>query len=68
MDEKKTHGTSNYGSLADPALDELISKALVTVPGIGHDGCAMGKAAAAYWFEGRIPSPEELSPSVTGIA
>jgi poly(3-hydroxybutyrate) depolymerase len=34
---------------------------LVTVPGIGHDGCAMGKAAAAMWFEGRIPPARELS-------
>ena len=25
---------------------------LVTVPGVGHDGCAMGKAAAALWFNG----------------
>jgi peptide/nickel transport system substrate-binding protein len=31
LDEKKTHGTSNYGGLADPAFDELISKALVTM-------------------------------------
>jgi poly(3-hydroxybutyrate) depolymerase len=34
---------------------------LVTVPGIGHDGCAMGKAAAAFWFEGRIPAAGELA-------
>jgi len=34
---------------------------LITVPGIGHDGAAMSRAAAAYWFEGgRIPSVEEL--------
>jgi poly(3-hydroxybutyrate) depolymerase len=36
---------------------------LVTIPGVGHDGCAMGKAAAAIWFEGRIPPAKEL---VTG--
>jgi poly(3-hydroxybutyrate) depolymerase len=41
---------------------------LVPVPGIGHDGCAMGKAAAAYWFEGRIPPPGELAPSAAGVA
>jgi poly(3-hydroxybutyrate) depolymerase len=33
---------------------------LVTIPGVGHDGCAMGKAAAAIWFEGRVPPAEEL--------
>jgi peptide/nickel transport system substrate-binding protein len=31
LDDKKTRGTSNYGSLADPALDELTAKALVTM-------------------------------------
>jgi peptide/nickel transport system substrate-binding protein len=31
MDEKKTRGTSNYGGLADPAFDELVAKALVTM-------------------------------------
>ena len=30
-DDKKTRGTSNYGGLADPALDELIGKALSTM-------------------------------------
>jgi pimeloyl-ACP methyl ester carboxylesterase len=41
---------------------------LVPVGGIGHDGCAMGKAVAAWWFEGRIPAAEELAPSATGVA
>jgi len=31
LDDKKTRGTSNYGGLADPALDELVGKALVTM-------------------------------------
>lgn len=31
LDDKQTRGTSNYGGLADPALDELIAKALVTM-------------------------------------
>jgi peptide/nickel transport system substrate-binding protein len=30
-DDKKTRGTSNYGGLADPALDELIGRALSTM-------------------------------------
>lgn len=33
---------------------------LLTVDGIGHDGAAMSRAAAAFWFEGRIPAVEEL--------
>ncbi|MDQ8730102.1 alpha/beta hydrolase [Bradyrhizobium sp. LHD-71] len=41
---------------------------LITVPGVGHDGAAMSRAAAAYWFEGRIPSSEELKPHETAVA
>lgn len=41
---------------------------LVPVAGIGHDGCAMGKAAAAMWFEGRIPSAQELAPATNQVA
>jgi pimeloyl-ACP methyl ester carboxylesterase len=41
---------------------------LVTVPGIGHDGAAMSRAAAAYWFEGRIPTIEELKPTAATVA
>ena len=41
---------------------------LVTIPGVGHDGCAMGKAAAAIWFEGRVPDIGELSASATSVA
>lgn len=34
---------------------------LITVGGVGHDGAAMSRAAAAWWFEGgRIPPIEEL--------
>ena len=40
-DDKKTRGTSNYGGLADPALDELIGKALV------HDGRRQARGTAA---------------------
>lgn len=41
---------------------------LITVPGIGHDGAAMSRAAAAYWFEGCIPSVEELRPQAVAVA
>lgn len=41
---------------------------LVTVPGVGHDGCAMGKAAAAMWFEGRVPGAAELGATAAPVA
>lgn len=41
---------------------------LVIVPGVGHDGCAIGKAAAALWFTGRLPEPGELHPAAAPIA
>lgn len=46
----------------------LCNWSLITVPGIGHDGAAMSRAAAAYWFEGRIPSVEELQPQAEAVA
>ena len=41
---------------------------LVTIPGVGHDGCAMGKAAAAIWFEGRVPGAGELAAATSPVA
>lgn len=29
---------------------------LVVVPGVGHEGMVMSGAAAAFWFDGRVPS------------
>jgi len=40
---------------------------LVTVPGVGHDGAAMSRAAAAWWFEGRIPTIAELQPQAAPV-
>lgn len=39
---------------------------LIRVEGIGHDGAAMSRAAAAFWFEGRVPSAEELASAEAG--
>lgn len=33
---------------------------MTEVPDVAHDGCAMSQAAAGMWFDGRLPSPEEL--------
>ena len=41
---------------------------LVPVAGVGHDGAAMSRAAAALWFEGRVPSVTELGPAGTHVA
>ena len=41
---------------------------IVTVPGVGHDGNAMGRAAAGLWFEGRMPAADQLKPADTSIA
>ncbi|RXT56124.1 alpha/beta hydrolase [Bosea sp. Tri-44] len=41
---------------------------LITVPGIGHDGAAMSRAAAAWWYEGRIPSVEVLRTEAAYVA
>jgi hypothetical protein len=34
---------------------------LQSVPGIGHDGKAMSAVCASLWFEGRMPSDEEMA-------
>ncbi|MGF9763382.1 alpha/beta hydrolase [Microvirga sp. 0TCS3.31] len=39
---------------------------LIHVGGVGHDGAAMSRAAAAYWFEGHIPPAEELITAELG--
>ncbi|WP_252349266.1 alpha/beta hydrolase [Ochrobactrum sp. BTU1] len=33
---------------------------LIDIEGVGHDGAAMSRAAAAFWFENRIPPASEL--------
>lgn len=34
---------------------------LQTVPGIGHDGKAMSAVCASLWFDGRMPSDDEMA-------
>lgn len=41
---------------------------LIVVPGIGHDGRSMSRAVASFWFEDRIPSPEELQVGTGQVA
>jgi poly(3-hydroxybutyrate) depolymerase len=49
-------------------LDVPCHWTLVPVGGVGHDGCAMGKAVAAWWFEGRIPPAGELGACAAPVA
>lgn len=39
---------------------------LISVPGVGHDGAAMSRAAAGIWFEGRMPPAEVLKGTGPG--
>jgi pimeloyl-ACP methyl ester carboxylesterase len=39
---------------------------LVPVAGIGHDGAAMSRVAAALWFEGRLITAAEAGAGATG--
>lgn len=49
------------------ALGMAFNWTLTEVPGVGHDGEAMSRAAAAFWFEGgRIPPAEELVSGAVG--
>lgn len=40
--------------------------ARIIVPGIGHDGAAMSRAAAALWFEGRLPDESDRGAQASG--
>jgi hypothetical protein len=39
---------------------------LVPVAGIGHDGAAMSRVAAALWFENRLITAEEAGAQAAG--
>lgn len=64
----RAHFFHDMGHREAARLGMACNWTLVTVPGVGHDGCAMGKAAAAMWFEGRIPAPGELASQSGTVA
>ena len=49
------------GKAAAERLGAPFNWTFTEVPGIAHDGCAMSAAAAAMWFEGRLPAPAALT-------
>lgn len=48
------------GRAAADALGVPFGWQKTEVPGVDHDGSAMGRAAAGLWFDGALPSPEAL--------
>lgn len=64
----RAHFMLDFAKAEAARLDLPCNWSLITVPGIGHDGAAMSRAAGAYWFEGRIPPVEELKPQGAPVA
>ncbi|NIX77313.1 alpha/beta hydrolase [Microvirga terricola] len=62
----RAHFVYDFGRREAERLGLPFRWQLVRVEGIGHDGAAMSRAAAAYWFEGRIPPAEELVTEEVG--
>ncbi|MGO4284939.1 alpha/beta hydrolase [Bosea sp. TAB14] len=58
----RAHFMLDFARAEAARLGTACNWSLITVAGVGHDGAAMSRAAAAYWFEGRIPEVEELKP------
>jgi poly(3-hydroxybutyrate) depolymerase len=52
----RAHNYLSAGRAAAADLGVACAWRLVVVPGVGHDGAAMGVAAAGLWFEGRLPA------------
>ena len=64
----RAHFMLDFARTQASALDVPCNWQLTTVGGVGHDGAAMSRAAAAYWFEGRIPPAGDLKSSGTTVA
>ena len=64
----RAHFMLDFARAKASALDVPCNWQLTSVGGIGHDGAAMSRAAAAYWFEGRIPPAEDLKTGGTIVA
>lgn len=50
----------DYAKAKADSLEMEFNWKLVDVVGVAHDGAAMSRAAAAFWFENRIPPASEL--------
>ena len=64
----RAHNMLAFGKTEAARLGVPCNWQLLTVAGIGHDGAAMSRAAASYWFEGgRIPPAEELGKQAAPV-
>jgi len=57
---QRAHNYMAAGRAAAEGLGCDFNWRFTEVPGVAHDGCAMGKAAAGLWFDGALPSEEAL--------
>ncbi|MES2712379.1 MAG: alpha/beta hydrolase [Pseudomonadota bacterium] len=62
----RAHNYLVEGRAAAERLGSACNWRLVPVPGIGHDGAAMSRVAAALWFEDRLISAEEAGAVAAG--
>jgi hypothetical protein len=58
----RAHHFHAYGQQVAEQMGVPFAWRLIVVPGVGHDGRAMSHAAAAWWFEGRLPVAGDASP------
>ncbi|WP_299820205.1 hypothetical protein [uncultured Jannaschia sp.] len=66
----RLHRARNYletGRAAAEALGISFGWRLTEVPGVDHDGNAMGRAAAGLWFTGGLPSAETLGAGTGAV-
>ena len=66
----RLHRARNYqdkGRAAAEALGVPFGWRLTEVPGVDHDGNAMGRAAAGLWFEGALPPAEALGAGAGAV-
>ncbi|MEN5277664.1 alpha/beta hydrolase [Brucella sp. TWI432] len=57
---KRAHFIYSFAKMHAQKLGLPFNWKLIDIEGVGHDGAAMSRAAASFWFEGRIPSADEL--------
>jgi poly(3-hydroxybutyrate) depolymerase len=63
----RAHFMLDFAQREAKRLGIALNWQLVSVPGVGHDGAAMSRAAAAWWFEGRLPAAGELQLQDTPV-
>ena len=57
---KRAHFVYGFAKMHAQKLGLPFNWTLIDIEGVGHDGAAMSRAAAAFWFENRIPPADQL--------